>query len=501
MAYIDRTTGQVVVRVVYDGIPEAGKTTNIQKLCKSIGVDRRSEVSSPGSEGRATEFFDWMDFLGGYFDGRRLRVQLVTVPGQERYRNRRRYLMREADTVIFVADSRASAMAANNTALASLREIVGGFSPTEIGLVVQANKQDLPGALGVEEVVAQLGLAAATPSVVAQADVGRGVMQTFMVAVRVASDKLRAMLLAGTLKEGPVGKASPDELYAILREVEESLEDLTTADEPAAAAPTMPPTAPVTHGAPAGSDDPAAPAIDPPAGASMGNPFSDGIRALRVEDVPASHMWPAPTARRVFAELVAAQPANGRGRRWHPQAGTELVVEGSGYLYSHPSWSFPSVRAAQDHLRRLARRHQAIIDFVPEQRCFAILPQEGGWRMWMTSPDTHSLHDTLLDALDHQEDDALLQAVSDIGLAARTVQEQPWLHEEGMPLALGSVYIAEGRVRCLSLPEEQPQGETVPDLLGEMRTTLRKALTESPPRHERLKRVIAQLRSQRTAAS
>ncbi|HER19670.1 MAG TPA: hypothetical protein ENO14_01335, partial [Chromatiales bacterium] len=160
MPYIDRQTNQIVVRIVYDGPPEAGKTTNLRQLCASMPIHKRGELSSPDSAGRRTEFFDWLDFSGGLVDFRAVRCQLVSVPGQISLLRRRRFLLEAADAVVFVVDSSPDAREDNVRALQALREataVVDGGIP--VGIVLQANKQDAPDAMKPNAVASALGMA------------------------------------------------------------------------------------------------------------------------------------------------------------------------------------------------------------------------------------------------------------------------------------------------------------------------------------------------------
>src|SRR5690242_7464889 len=120
MPLVDRRTESVVLRIVYDGAPEAGKTTNLRMLCERLSLGRRGELRNAGGAER-TQYFDWLDVTGGYVAGRRLRCQLVTVPGQVELARRRRYLLDTADVVVFVADARPGASDATRASLDSLR--------------------------------------------------------------------------------------------------------------------------------------------------------------------------------------------------------------------------------------------------------------------------------------------------------------------------------------------------------------------------------------------
>ena len=86
MAVIDPNDDCVVIRVVYDGAPMAGKTTSVATLGRGLGAS----VYSPADHGGRTLYFDWLDYTGGLFEGRRIRCQIVSVPGQATLAPRRR---------------------------------------------------------------------------------------------------------------------------------------------------------------------------------------------------------------------------------------------------------------------------------------------------------------------------------------------------------------------------------------------------------------------------
>ena len=102
MARIDPDRTQIVIRLVYDGPAKAGKTTSLRRLAQSLGV---SMFSAPEEEGR-TLYFDWLDYVGGLYEGMPIRCQVVSAPGQQVLESRRRLLLQSADAVVFVADSR-----------------------------------------------------------------------------------------------------------------------------------------------------------------------------------------------------------------------------------------------------------------------------------------------------------------------------------------------------------------------------------------------------------
>lgn len=212
---------EVVMRIVYDGEPEAGKTTNIHCLTGQIGLTRRGSVASPGSTARRTEFFDWLDFSGGFVDGKRIRCQLVSVPGQPELLHRRRYLLETADTVVYVADSRREQLRRTFDNLARTRRVLAALGQRmPVGLVVQANKQDLPNALSAEELARELELPQDVAVLPASAVSGEGVLRTFTLAGCLATERVRSLLSdAGPFSGGAVHD-DPAALYQALHGLE-----------------------------------------------------------------------------------------------------------------------------------------------------------------------------------------------------------------------------------------------------------------------------------------
>jgi signal recognition particle receptor subunit beta len=233
MPIVDRRTNSVVLRIVYDGPPEAGKTTNLRVLCDRLSSSRRGVVDSPGGQDR-TRFFDWLDVTGGWLGDHRVRCQLVTVPGQIQLARRRRHILDSADVVVFVADSRTSAAPETSAALRSLTRGLGDRA--DVPLVLQANKQDLPDARSPGDLHAALGLAARIPAVAAHASGGTGVLETFRLAVRLAVDHVRALLVAGELDDGDATGAA-ELLRALEADAPSAFEALDALAAAAAAVP------------------------------------------------------------------------------------------------------------------------------------------------------------------------------------------------------------------------------------------------------------------------
>ena len=216
MAVFDRDNAKIVVRVVYDGPGNAGKTTNLSEMCHFFTSRRRSELQSPETRDGRTMWFDWLQIDAGLVAGYGLRCQIVTVPGQIVLRRRRSALLRSADVVVMVCDSTAAGLELVRPAFGRIRQFVAEQAGADVPIVVQANKQDLAGALAPEDLAAALGADASIPIVAARANAGLGVKETLVLAIRAAANRAQQLVLERGI-EAMTGE--PDAADAVLAEL------------------------------------------------------------------------------------------------------------------------------------------------------------------------------------------------------------------------------------------------------------------------------------------
>lgn len=182
MAVFDLERQRMCVRIVYDGIASAGKTTNLRQLCELFATQHKSSIESPEELRGRTLYFDWVQIAAGMVCGFPLLCQVITVPGQVVLNPRRREILASADVVIYVCNSSRAAVDATCEGLGIFRRLeseMGRNTP----LVLQANKQDQADALS----GAALARAVEIPTaahVEAIASEGIGVVDTFVTAVR-----------------------------------------------------------------------------------------------------------------------------------------------------------------------------------------------------------------------------------------------------------------------------------------------------------------------------
>lgn len=219
MPNIDNESGALVIRIVYDGPPFSGKTTSLRSLAQGLGV----EVTTPQElEGR-TLFFDWVEYCGGLFDGRRIKCQLISVPGQPEYQHRRRALLASADVIVMVANTRESEIDRAGVLLMDVVKWSAQMQPP-VGLVIQANQRDVPDRVPTEALRDRLCGQLPIAIVETVASQGEGVREAFVLSVRLALDRARDLAARGLLASALSNTTSAAELLASLEELEAKVE-------------------------------------------------------------------------------------------------------------------------------------------------------------------------------------------------------------------------------------------------------------------------------------
>ncbi len=231
MAFFDPVRRCLTVRLVYDGLGTAGKTTNVRQAHALFTLARRGDVVAPAEERGRTLFFDWLDLDVGFFDEWPLRCQVLTVPGQFLYVQRRYELLRSADAVVLVCDSSPAGVERSRYGARFLRRMMQEGACPDVPVVVQANKQDIPGALSGAQLAAELGLEAGARVVEASAATGDGVRATLVFALQAARDGLRARLREGSVESLPNKQETPEQVYAHLLRHENDSQGAVLADE------------------------------------------------------------------------------------------------------------------------------------------------------------------------------------------------------------------------------------------------------------------------------
>ena len=123
---INRQRGEINFKIVYYGVAEGGKTTNLEYIHNHINPDQRTKLISIKTEGDRTLYFDFLHIELSAINGFKPKFNFYTVPGQTVYSASRKLVLRGADGVVFVADSQEQRLADNHKSLAELRVYLNG---------------------------------------------------------------------------------------------------------------------------------------------------------------------------------------------------------------------------------------------------------------------------------------------------------------------------------------------------------------------------------------
>ena len=148
MAFINYSSREIQLKIVYYGAAPCGKTTNLVTLHKQITHAQKGELVSLATDADRTLFFDFLSLNTKTLPGFTTRFQLYTVPGQAIYNTTRQLVLKGVDGIVFVVDSHWDKMADNVESFANLQEnlIENHLSLVQIPYVLQYNKRDIPNA-------------------------------------------------------------------------------------------------------------------------------------------------------------------------------------------------------------------------------------------------------------------------------------------------------------------------------------------------------------------
>ncbi len=152
MATVRKEDKILCFKIVYCGTALSGKTTNLSQIHSRLEPSGRGEMVSLSTAADRTLFFDFLAVEANVMQGYRTLFQLYTVPGQISYNASLQLVLKQADGIVFVADSQIDRQRDNlqsfQTLEANLR--LNGNSFDRLPLVLQYNKRDLPNAAPVE---------------------------------------------------------------------------------------------------------------------------------------------------------------------------------------------------------------------------------------------------------------------------------------------------------------------------------------------------------------
>lgn len=396
MAVLDSDANEIVIRVVYDGPPEAGKTTSLRALAGSL--DQSTVTPEEDADGH-TLWFDWMEYTGGRFAGCRIRCQIVSVPGQAALFQRRRLLLDAADAVVFVGDSTAASLDHTMEFLFDLREILAELPGPPVGVLLQANKRDAVDAVEVDQIRARLAEEQCLVGVVESvATEGTGIREAFVYAVRLALDRVRELMDQGALPAGKPSQESPDDLLRLLHARQATL---AAAGRPALVESTEDSVAAQILRELIASEEAARHR------ASYVVPGPDGARAPHPPDsaVPSGAIWPPVEGRAILHEIaqLALVPRRLSSGDWAAGLGSGWrIVSGRDAVHAE----LDQGRAA---LIQWARLHALSLPIISHRRCIVLADTgDGAWRLWQIVRAEDSLRELMGNAVREHEAEQVL---------------------------------------------------------------------------------------------
>jgi len=196
MAHINHDREDIVINVVYYGPGLAGKTSNLWFIHHGTRPDERSELIVSETRQESLYFLEVAPSDLPLIRGYRVRINLWRYGSNRLLSRGRRSILQDVDGVVFVADSRRARRSANTASLDDLVENLASYGRAleDITFVVQYNKRDLPNAVSLEELRADLNPDGVFPEfeAIANAQGAPGVFESLKSCVRGVLLELRA---------------------------------------------------------------------------------------------------------------------------------------------------------------------------------------------------------------------------------------------------------------------------------------------------------------------
>lgn len=182
MPTVNEETMEVQFKLVFSGPALSGKTSNVAAVHAVLDESQRGDLISLNTSSDRTLFFDYLPVNPVLIEGYQTKFLLYTVPGQVVYNATRELVLRGVDGLVFVADSDPARWDANLDAWHNLVSTLqnNGRDVSQIPLVFQYNKRDLPDAIPLAQLESRLN-PHGQPAFEACAATSQGVLETLEV--------------------------------------------------------------------------------------------------------------------------------------------------------------------------------------------------------------------------------------------------------------------------------------------------------------------------------
>jgi hypothetical protein len=213
MALVNQSKREINVKVVYTGLPGAGKTANLSVIYQRLKPEFRGQERSIPMGGCAMQLCEFQLPGTGALPGFATRYHLYTLTGAEIGDEQWRMVLKGADGIVFVMDTDPARSLANFEAFAGLLGQLNslGFDLSQLPIVVQANSQLSGVVLNEAEVLRQLSMPGLT-AISAQVAQGDGVLETLTTLVRKITAVLQKLEIPAPEESDDVGSEEHDDL-------------------------------------------------------------------------------------------------------------------------------------------------------------------------------------------------------------------------------------------------------------------------------------------------
>ena len=144
MAFLNEYTGELHLKIVLAGGAGSGKTTNLQSLWKQTSTEVATRLFDLHGVQAVRGAFEFLPLSLGENRTRALRLHVYTLPSHEFYQSLNQALLLGVDGVVFLVDSRASALPENERQYVRLARwlVQSGKRLDDVPLVFQYNHRD-----------------------------------------------------------------------------------------------------------------------------------------------------------------------------------------------------------------------------------------------------------------------------------------------------------------------------------------------------------------------
>jgi GTPase SAR1 family protein len=401
LAILNIEKNQIVIRLVYDGAPLSGKTTSLKALAGSFS----EELYTPEELYGRTTYFDWVEYVGGLFEGYQIRCQIISVPGQLVWAARRRQLIDSADVIVFVGDTTRKRFQDSLSYLQELTSYLKKLEGPPVGIVFQANKRDLADVVDLQEMEQQLGESLKGIAIVESiATESSGIRHAFVLGVRLCLDRVRELIKTNALSRGKPeienGKdllqaiksrearlLQPDNNTCLANDSEVSLQTSLVSkvlgelliQEPQAVQLSV-------------ADSNASHIGDAAEAKPLPEIVQEQLPQLPTPDVASGMVWP-PVEGRIILHEIAVHKAE----LYRSDDGDWLATSiPNWHIHSYKEALFDNLDKARQQLIHWAHLHLATLSLLSPRRCLVLTgTPEQGWRLWQVVRKTESLRNHL----------------------------------------------------------------------------------------------------------